>query len=153
MTANPHFQPAADWESARALLTFTPVEPRHTAGLPLQSIAIHVRDHKMRELPIEDRSLEAYYGRFVLSQARKRTTREARRLALEVPYGSEPREALIAGLPARTYELGPEPEPGDIDGRPPAVVVWHDAEMFYLVASDQMQSEELLRIALSLHVG
>ena len=64
----------------------------------------------MRELPIEDRALEAQYGGFVLSQSRK-GAEEARRLALNVSYGRAAREARIAGRDARVYELGPEPVP------------------------------------------
>jgi hypothetical protein len=51
----------------------------------------------------------------------------------------------------RIYELGPEPAPDDIDGRTPAVVTWHDADLFFLVASDTMSSHELVRIAISLY--
>ena len=150
MTGNPHFETALSWKAARAMLTFQPLEPEHTAGLRLQAIRIHVRDHKLRELSVDDRTLEAHYGGFVLSQARKGVN-EARRLALDVPYGRAGRDARIAGCAARVYELGPEPAPGDIDGRSPAVVTWHDAEMFYLIASDEMSSDELVRIAVSLY--
>jgi len=132
------------------MVTFQPIEPAHTAGLRLQSIQIHVRDHKRRELPIEDRTLEAHYGGFVLSQSRK-GAEEARRLALNVSYGRAGREARIAGRDARVYELGPEPAPGDIDGRSPAVVTWHDADMFYLIASGEMSADDLVRVALSLY--
>jgi hypothetical protein len=150
MTGNPHFETARNWKAARAMLAFRPLEPRHTAGLKLQSIRIHVRDHKMRELPVEDRTLEAHYGAFVVSQERKGTA-EARRLALDVSYGRNPRETRIAGHPGKVYELGPEPAPDDIDGRSPAVVVWHDGKMLYLVASHEMPSDKLLAIAVSLY--
>lgn len=150
MTDNPHFETARNWKAARAMLTFHPLEPRYTAGLRLQSIRIHVRDHKLRELPVGDRTLEAHYGAFVLTEARKGAI-EARRLALHVPYGRDGRDIEIAGCAGRVYELGPEPEPGDIDGRSPSVVVWHDGEMFHLIASDQMPSSELVRIAGSLY--
>ena len=109
-----------------------------------------MRDHKLRELSINDRTLEAHYGGFVLSQARKGTD-EARRLALDVRYGSAGQGGQIAGHAARIYELGPEPVPDDIDGRSPAVVTWHDADLFFLVASDTMASRELVRIAISLY--
>lgn len=132
------------------MLTFDPLEPAFTAKLRLQSLRIHVRDHKLRELSIADRTLEAHYGGFSLSQAR-RSAAEARRLALDVSYGRDPRDIQIAGHAGRVYELGPEPEPDDIDGRSPAVVVWHDGEMFYLVASGQMPASELFRIAISLY--
>ena len=132
------------------MLTFRPREPRHTAGLRLSSIRIHVRDHKLRELPVADRTLEAHYGAFVLSQAR-RSAAEARRLALDVSYGLGGRDTQIAGCAGRAYERGPQPEPHDIDGLSPAVVVWHDREMFYLIASDEMPSANLIRIATSLY--
>ena len=150
MTSNPHFQTASSWKAARAMLTFQPLEPGRTAGLRLQSIRIHVRDHKQRALSVQDRTLEAHYGGFVLSQARKGAD-EARRLVLAVPYGRAGRDAQIAGRAARVYELGPEVAPDDIDGRSPAVVVWHEAELFYLIASDTMGSDELVRIAMSLY--
>jgi hypothetical protein len=132
------------------MLTFRPLEPSHTAGLRLQSIRIHVRDHKLRELPIDGRTLEAHYGGFVLSQSRK-GTHEARRLALDVAYGRAAHDGRIAGCAARVYELGPEPAPGDIDGRSPSVVTWHDGDMFYLIASGEMSPDDLVRIAISLY--
>ena len=150
MTSNPHFETARSWEAARSLVTFPPLEPAHTAGLRLQSIQIHVRDHKMRELAIEDRTLEAHYGGFVLSQSR-RGAAEARRLALTVSYGRAARDVRIAGRDGRAYERGPDPPPGDIDGRSPAVVTWHDADMFYLIASGEMSTDDLLRIAVSIY--
>ena len=57
----------------------------------------------------------------------------------------------IAGRAGRVYDLGPEPPPGDIDGRSPAVVTWHDRDQFHLVASSTLPSEELIRIAESLY--
>jgi hypothetical protein len=150
MASNPHFETAPSWKAARGMLIFVPVEPGHTAGFALQAIRIHVRDHKRRELPVGNRTLEAHYGGFVLSEARK-GVEEARRLALSVSYGRAGQPALIAGRAARVYELGPVPPPDDIDGRSPAVVVWHDAELFFLVASDTMMSEDLVAIALSLY--
>ena len=147
---NPHFETAASWRAAEGMLTFEPRQPRNTAGLRLQSIRIHVRDHKLRELAAGDRTLEAHYGRFVLSEARKGVD-EARRLALAVRYGPDGRNARIAGRAARVYELGPEPAIDDIDGRLPSVVTWHDGEMFYLIASDQMSVDDLIKIANSLY--
>ena len=132
------------------MLTFRPLIPRYTAKLRLQSIRIHVRDHKMRELPLNDRTLEAHYGGFVLSQT-STSVGEARRLALSVSYGHHGRDIQVAGRPARSYEQGPEPPPDDIDGRSPAVVVWHDAGLLCLVASDTMPSGDLVRIAESLY--
>jgi len=51
----PHFETASSWKAARAKLTFQPREPGYTAGLRLHSIRIHVRDHKLRDLSINDR--------------------------------------------------------------------------------------------------
>lgn len=132
------------------MVVFPPLEPRDTAGLGLQSIRIHVRDHKLRELPVESRTLEAHYGAFVVSQSRKGAI-EARRLALDVPYGPAAREARVARHRARVYELGPEPPPDDIDGRNPSVVTWHDGDMFYLITSGEMSSKELVRVAVSMY--
>jgi uncharacterized protein len=148
--SNPHFETASNWKAAREMLTFRPIQPRYTAGRALQFIRIHVRDHKGRELPIADRTLEAYYEVFTVSQARRGEV-EARRLALSVPYGQHGQNTEIAGCSGRVYELGPEPEPTDIDGRMPAVVVWHDGEIFHLIASGEMESAELVRIARSLY--
>ena len=128
------------------MLKFQPLEPEETAAYRLQSICIHVRDHKLRELSIADRTLEAHYDAFVFSQARKDAS-EARRLALAVPYGPDVCDVKIAGCSGRAYERGPEVPPEDIDGRGPAVVTWHDGEMFYLIASDAMSAAELVRIA------
>ena len=150
MTDNPHFATVHSWKAARTMLVFQPLEPGNTAGHRLQSIRIHVRDHKLRELSVADRTLEAHYGFFVLSQA-WRGVKEARRLALVVPYGRAGCDTQIAGCAARVYELGPEPPPDDIDGRSPSVVTWHDDEMFYLIASDKMSSGELVGIASSLY--
>ena len=129
---------------------FRPLEPRDTLGLNVQSIRIHTRDHKLRALSIEGRTLEVHYGAFVLSQSRKGVT-EARRLALDVSYGPAPREARIAEHRARVYELGPEPPPGDIDERSPSVVTWHEGDMFYLIASGELSSDDLVRVAISMY--
>jgi hypothetical protein len=88
-------------------------------------------------LSVIDRTLEAPGGGFV-GQARKGN-------------GSAGQEGHIAGHAARIYELGPEPAADDIDGRSPAVVTWYDADLFFLVASDAMSSDELVRIAISLY--
>jgi hypothetical protein len=150
MTANPHFETARSWKAAQAMLTFRPLQPKRTAGFRLWSLRVHVRDHKLRELSVENRTLEAHYGGFVLSQAWK-GAHEARRLAVDVQYGAAGRDAQIAGCAARVYELGPEPEPRDIDGRSPSVVVWHDGEMHYLIASDEISCHELVTVATSLY--
>jgi hypothetical protein len=150
VTINPHFESVKSLKAARALLAFRPVEPRDTAGQGVESIRIHVRDHKQRQLAIEDRTLEVHYGAFVLSQSRRGAS-DARRLALDVSYGQNAREVRIAGHSARVYELGPVPPPDDIDGRAPSVVAWHDEEMFYLIASGGMPSERLVQIARSMY--
>jgi hypothetical protein len=150
MAENPHFASAPSWKAAGEMLTFQPRQPAFTAGRELQSLRIYVRDHKMRDLRIGERSLEVHYGSFVVSQSRKGIA-EARRLALEVSYGQNLREGAIAGHPARVYELGPEPEPDHLDGRPPAVVTWHDGEMFFLIASGEMPVDELIPIAASMY--
>jgi hypothetical protein len=150
MTSNPHFEEVDSCKAARSKLTFDPIAPKRVAGFHLHSLRIHVRDHRLRELPPGDRTLEAYYGSFTLSQARKGAS-EARRLALDVSYGAGGRGGVIAGRAARIYELGPEPLPDDIDGRSPSVVTWHDAEMFYLIASGEMPAADLVAIAESLY--
>ena len=150
MTTNPHFETADSWQTAEAMLTFQPLRPKYTAGLELESIRIYVRDHRQRDLPIPDRTCEAHYRSFVLSQSR-RTPHEARRLALEVSYGPAPIVARIFDHDARVYELGPDPGPEDLDGRSPAVVTWHDGDMFFLIASSEMSVAELQRIAMSVY--
>jgi hypothetical protein len=150
MTRNLHFETVAGWQQARALLTFDLLEPSDTAGCALKKLEVHIRDHKMRDLAKAERSLEAHYGVFVLTQSWKGDA-EARRAALDVSYGPNAREAQILGRDARVYELGPEPPPDDIDGRQPAVVAWHDGAMFYFIASVQLPAVELMRIAASLY--
>jgi hypothetical protein len=150
MTGLPSFESAPTWEAAGTMLTFLPIEPKHTAGFGLQGLRIFVRDHRLREVPMGDRTLEAHYGGFVFSQSRHGVD-EARRLALVVSYGRAPRDAQIAGRLARIYELGAEPPPDDVDGRSPAVLTWFDGEMFYLIASTELVAEALLPIAASLY--
>jgi hypothetical protein len=70
---------------------------------------------------------------------------------VDVSYGASPEEARIAGHEGRVYDVGPEPEPDDIDPRLPAVVTWHDNGMFFLVASGELPPDALLRIAASLY--
>jgi len=150
VSSNPHFETAASWKAARAKLAFEPIEPTDTAGRPLRSLRVHVRDHRQRELSLGERTLEAHYGAFVLSESRNGID-EARRLALDVSYGRVVSNVSIAGHDGRVFELGPVPPPDDIDGRSPAVVVWHDGEMLFLIASSEMASAELIRIAVSLY--
>ena len=146
MADNPHFESPANWRAAAALVTFVPSVPQFTSGGELRGLRVHVRDHKRRELPVGDRTLEAYYGLFTLSQSRKPVSK-ARHSALEVSYGRDPRPVTVQGCEGRAYELGPEPEPDDIDGRSPSVVVWADGEMVYFLASSELAVSELLRIA------
>ena len=147
---NPHFAAAASWDAARALVTFVPRVPIATAGVAPPVLRVYVRDHKLRAVPVGERTLEADYGRFVFSQSR-RTPEEAQRLALDVSYGRAPQEASILGRPARVYELDPEPMSDDVDDHLPAVVAWHDGALFYLLASREMTADALMTIATSIH--
>ena len=144
------FETADSWQAARELVTFSPREPADTLGRALVAIRIHVRDHRGRELPMSDRTLEAHYGSFVVSQCRKGEV-EARRWALDVSYGPSPRPVLILGREGRVYEPGPEPDPSDIDGRNPAVVTWADGEMLFLVASSELTTANLIAVATSVY--
>ena len=150
MNDNPHFEKVASWKAARKLLNFEPLVLGDTEKRRLQSLYVFVRDHKQRELAIGDRSLEAYFNGFVFTQ-RQAGEAEARRLALSASYGLESRDIKVAKHPGRSYELGPEPPPDDTDGRSPAVVVWHDGGMFYLIASGEKPAAELFTIAKSLY--
>jgi hypothetical protein len=147
---NAYFAPARNWKEARKLISFIPRELKKTAGRKLQALRIHIRDHKQRDLAVTARTLEAHYGDFVFTQSWKGEA-EARRWALEVSYGREPREVEIGGRAGRMYELGPEPPADDIDGRSSAVVAWCDGEMFYFLASDRMEVGELVPIARSVY--
>lgn len=151
MQRTKHFETVADWEQAAGLVAFQPRRPTFTAGFRLLSLAIHVMDHRKRRLPVGRRSLEAQYGGFCIDQKRATSAAEARRKALSMPYGLAARTVHVAGHEGRSYALGPEPDPDDPDGRSPAVVVWHDSDLFYLVASGQLDEEPLLRIASSMY--
>jgi hypothetical protein len=87
---NPHFAVVTNWKAAQAMLDFEPREPTETAGHRLQSLQIHIRDHRLRELPIGGRTLEA------------------RRLALDVSYGADPQDGRMSRHAARLYDHGPE---------------------------------------------
>ena len=151
MARNEHFETVADWDAAAGLIEFTPRRPAFTAGYSLESLSVFVMDHRKRKLPVSARSLEAHYGGFVIEQKRAASAAEARRLALSTPYGSVAETVAVRGLEGRGYPLGPEPDQDDIDGRVPAVVVWNDESMFYLVASSQLELADLLSIAASLY--
>jgi hypothetical protein len=148
--SNPQFASVASVDEAAGLLTFMPRQPRRTAGFECSGIRIFVRDHKLREVPREKRVVEFHYGGFMMSQSHPGPS-EARRLAVALRYGPSSIEAQILGREGRIYELGPEPDPDDIDGRNPAVVTWHDDGIQYFVASDTLASSELIDIAMSIH--
>jgi hypothetical protein len=93
---NAYFDRVGSWHHAQTKLTFVPIKPRYTVGLSLQSLDIHVRDTAHGELAIKDRSLEAHYGSFVLTQSLK-GEEEAQRWATRVGYGPGPREWNVAG--------------------------------------------------------
>ena len=141
-TDNPHFERIEDWEEAESRLGFAPLRP---VAEPI-SLNVHVMDHKQRRV---EPTLEASFDGYVLSQA-LRDPAEAGRLARR-RYGSDPFEIVIAGHDGLAYELGPQPVPGDMDPRPPAVVTWADDGLFVLVASDSMTVMELIEIARSLY--
>ncbi|HMF97102.1 MAG TPA: ankyrin repeat domain-containing protein [Vicinamibacterales bacterium] len=145
---NPHFATAGSWDAAQALVAFVPRVPKATAGAGPPTLRVFVRDHRLRAVPIGERTLEADYGQFVFTQSH-RTAEQAQFLALNVSYGPAPQEASILGRPARMYELGPAPTPEDVDGRSPAVISWHDGGAFYLLASGEMTADVLLTIAMS----
>ena len=97
-------------------------------------------------MPVERRTVELHYGGFVVSQQRVGPD-EARRLALDTPYGREPIDVQLPAGPGRGYELGPEVPPDDFDGREPAVVAWASGDRFYLVASTEIDLDVLFRVA------
>ena len=149
---NPCFVTAETWADAAALVEFEPVVPPvHWAGPP-QCLRVHVADHKRRDLPIRDRSVEAFYAGLVFTQSHK-ARHEAHRLVFETDYGSCPRRLSVAGHPARAFELGPEVAVDDIDGRAPAVVVWHRDGLFCLLASDRETADALVARAAMLMAG
>ena len=153
MGHNDHFETAADWSAAARLVDFEPRQPSYTAGFELVSLAVFVMDHRKRRLPIGARSLEAHYGAFVIDQKRLASAADAKRQALSTPYGAFDKTVRVAGLEGRGYALGREPDPNDIDGRSPAIIVWSDSAMLYLLASDQLDEVILLRIASSMYDG
>lgn len=150
MARETYFAAPTTWQAACDMLVFQPLVPRYLAGFRLQLLSVHVRDRKQRELAIGDRTFEAAYGGFVFSQAHT-GDREARRRALEMSYGWDARAGYVGAHDAKIYELGAEPEPGDIDGRSPAVVTWHDGPLFCLLASDRLPATMLLRVAASVY--
>lgn len=143
MSDESHFLAVDNWVDAESRLGFTPLRPEAEPT----ALRIHVRDHKLREV---QPTLEAYFARYVLSQA-LRDPAEARRLARDQRYGPDPLQVDIAGLDGVAYELGQVPDPDDIDPRPPAVVTWADDELFVLLASDSMTAAQLIEVAQSLY--
>jgi hypothetical protein len=152
MNENPHFATAEDWAAGGELIGFEPLTPTDTAGYDLDSLRVHVMDYQMRQLPPEERTLEAHYGGFVFTQSGPGAS-EARRLALEQSYGAAPRAVSVGGREARAYDEGPKPEPDDPDGQMPALVVWADQERFFLIAGadDRLKLADLFRIANSVY--
>lgn len=147
-STNPHFRSVKSLSAASRELAFVPVVP---TSLPEPSlIRLFVRDHKQRELPITERSLEIFYDSCVVTQQRAASHEDARSLALERSYGSEPIEADVSGRKAMTYELGPEVPEDDVDGRSAAVVAWAVGDVFHLVASTSTPVAALLTIARSI---
>lgn len=147
--SNPHFRPAASWAEAAELVGFAPRRPS-SSRLTEPTLRVHVEDHRRRDLPVGRRTLEALYGSFVLSQAH-RGEREASRLALRTRYGAEARTVRVGGHEGRAYPQGPEVPKDDIDGRMPAVVTWAEGPIHFLVASGDLDLDELLSIAESLY--
>ncbi len=146
-----HFKKVVDWSAAARLVDFEPRQPAFTAGFDIVSLAVFVMDHRKRRLSIGARSLEARYGAFVIDQKRLASATDARRQALSTPYGAVAKTVRGAGFEGRGYALGPVPDLDDIDGRSPAIIVWSDGAMLYLVASDQIDEVILLRVASSMY--
>ena len=144
---NPHFEYFHSWEAAEERIGYVPLVPASTAGRSLERLALFVRDHRMREVPQTRQALEAHYGSFSFSQSLPGEA-EARRLALEVRYGTDPRPALlVGGREGRVYERGVVPPPGDPDPQMPAVVTWADGPRFLQLASVELDLDQLLAIA------
>lgn len=144
---NPHFEPVDSWTDARDRIDFEPRVPSFTADCRRRSLSIHVVDHRRRRLPQRERSLEAHYDRFVIDQKRASSPLAATRLATETSYGPDPQRITVGRCEGRSYRIGPEVDPDDVDGRSPAVVVWSDGDLVCLVASTELDADALLRIA------
>jgi hypothetical protein len=151
MARNDHFKSVFDWAAAAELLDFEPRRPAYTAGFSLVALSVHVTDHRKHQLPLGARSLEAHYGGFVIDQKRAASEMDAQRRALSTSYGQAATRVRVAGHEGRSYALGPVPDPDDGDGRSPAVVVWHDGQMIYLVASGALDEAILHRVASSMY--
>jgi 3-oxoadipate enol-lactonase len=139
------------WKDAARLVEFKPIVPRKTRGRQLKRFRVHIRDHKARDLPKRERTLEAYYDGFAFTQ-RLRSPDDARRDAMGPRYGPKTRDVVIGGHQGSMRELGPEVAPDDIDGRDSAIITWSDGPMFYFFfGSREMTLAELLPIARSLY--
>ena len=147
--SNPHFQTVGSPAEAAEVVGFRPRLPTYTAGYSLNSLRIWSRDHRMRDVPIGERVVEAHYGAFVVSQSKPGRHR-ARAAALSTSYGTTAREIRVAGNEGRAYDLGPDVPEDDPDGRMPSVVAWCEGDYFYLVASGELEADELLPVAASL---
>ena len=150
MTDNPHFASIEGWADAEALIGFPPLQPSDTAGFMLDSLRVHVMDYRLRQLPPEERTLEAHYGGFVFTQSGP-GREEARRLACDQSYGAEPKTATVGPHEARAYEAGPVPEPDDPAGQMPPIVAWADGDRFLFMAGVELELPALLRIAGSIY--
>jgi hypothetical protein len=146
---NPHFVTVGSWQAAASMVGFRPRVPEYTAGYKLSSLAVWVKDHKLREVSRARRSLEAHYGGFMLAQSEP-GQHEAAQLALETSYGRSFVPVSVAGRQGKSYPLGPPVGADDIDGRAPAVVVWADGARFFLLASGELEADVLLRVASTL---
>jgi hypothetical protein len=147
---HPRFLAPETWDAVRPLVDFTPRVATETLGAALRGLRVHVRDHRRRDLPRRLRSVEAHYETFAVAQSQPGAL-AARRSALEVSYGREPAPVRVSGHHGRAYALGPEVPPGDIDGRSPAVVTWHDGPAFFFVLSSRLPVEEIMKVAVSLY--
>lgn len=146
--ANPHFLQLGDWADVGPHVDFEPLVPTYTGGRERQALSIFVMDHRKREVARSRRSVEAHYGAFVFAQSMPGDS-AARRLALSVAYGVEARTVEISGHEGRGYRRGPPVPDDDPDGRSPAVVTWCDGPLFFLLASTELDLDELIRIGSS----
>lgn len=138
------------WDAAAALVTFVPRVPRDLGERSPDRLRVFVRDYRGRELAPDERTLDAHFGDLSFSQSRH-SPQEARRRALDVSYGRHGVAAIVAGRDGRAYAAGPPVPADDPDGRSPAVLVWVDGEMLYLLASASASAEELCIIGASIY--
>jgi hypothetical protein len=149
-TPSPAFVVVDSWDAAAALLPFAPRVPRDAGGRALQGLRVLVCDHRRRDLAPARRSVEAHFSSVVLSQS-QHALDDAKRRALDVAYGQNGYAVAIAGREGRAYPRDPDALPGDLDGPGPAVVVWADADMLFLLASHDATIDGLCRIGASIH--